>query len=176
MGTKIEGDGCYDAALPDEPMFTLLARDPTAPRFVMEWCKQRLADIDAGVRPEEDRQQVSEAIDLANRMIEWREKNLDAWKDAQTNGVGIQNAERAATLAYLGQRIQGYNLRINRAEKEDDKTFYKIAASTVGVIAGDIRAGFHLTGKAIHPAEHLGETAIDLPSQEPSAEPPLCGV
>lgn len=167
MGTKIEGDGCYDAAMPDEPMFTLLARDPTAPQFVMDWCKQRLADIEAGSRPVEDREQVSEAIDLANRMIEWREKNLGAWRDAQVNGVGFQNAEREAALRYFGQRIQGYNLRIAQAEKEEDKNFYKIAASTVGVMAGDIRAGFHLTGKAVHPAEHIGETAIDLP---------LCGV
>lgn len=165
MGTKIEGDGCYDAALPDEPMFTLLARDPTAPQFVMEWCKQRLADIEAGLRPEEDRAQVSEAIDLANRMLDWREKNLGAWRDAQVNGVGIQNGERAATLAYCHSRIEQYNRRGAACEKEVDKQFFQTAASTIGVLAGDIRAGFHLTGKAVHPAEHLGETAIDLPEQ-----------
>ncbi len=48
MGTR-NNPGAYDcfhAAEPDEPMFTLLARDPTAEYFVAAWAAVRAGDID----------------------------------------------------------------------------------------------------------------------------------
>lgn len=43
MGTKDKpGDfDCYAAAAPDEPMFVLLARDPSAPLLVSLWATIR---------------------------------------------------------------------------------------------------------------------------------------
>lgn len=67
MGTKNKpGDfDCYANALPDEPMFVLLARDPHAPALVRAWADRRL---EAG----EDRAKVEEAYGCANAMEKWR--------------------------------------------------------------------------------------------------------
>lgn len=45
MGTKIHPGNfdCYHNALPEEPMFILLGRDPTAGRRVREWALARVA-------------------------------------------------------------------------------------------------------------------------------------
>ena len=80
MGTKNEGDRCYDAALDDEPMFVLLARDPSAPALVRQWAATRRVDIEAGARPETDRAQVEEAEALAERMKAWRIDADEAWR------------------------------------------------------------------------------------------------
>ncbi len=80
MGTKNEGDRGYDAALEDEPMFVLLARDPSAPALVRQWAAQRRVDIEAGTRPEADRAQVEEAERLADRMKTWRVDADEAWR------------------------------------------------------------------------------------------------
>lgn len=80
MGTKNEGDRCYDAALDDEPMFVLLARDPSAPALVRQWAAIRRVDIEAGTRPESDLPQVREAEALAERMKAWRIDADEAWR------------------------------------------------------------------------------------------------
>jgi hypothetical protein len=155
MGTKIEGDGCYDAALPDEPMFTLLARDPFAPELVRRWANNRREAIAAGTRPTEDEKQVNEAVAVADRMRDWRKENLNKWREAKSNG-GVQNAERRATLNYIGARIEAL-----RARDVDSRVVEQLA-----VLAGDLVAGFHLDGQARHPADLIGQTSDDLPPQE----------
>jgi hypothetical protein len=82
MGSKNEpGDfDCYGNALPDEPMFILLARDPHAPALVSEWAKRREDDIDMGKRPEADRAMVREARTCAGNMTLWRARNDGAWR------------------------------------------------------------------------------------------------
>lgn len=82
MGTK-NNPGKFDctaAALPDEPMFTLLARDPSAPDLVDEWAVRRLADIMSGERPEEDMPKVREAHRCAANMRSWRNQNEGKWR------------------------------------------------------------------------------------------------
>lgn len=81
MGTKNEGDPCYDAALPDEPMFVLLARDPQAPQAVRDWAAQRAALIASGMRPASDMTKVMEASQLADRMVIWREDADESWRN-----------------------------------------------------------------------------------------------
>jgi len=71
---------CYDKALPDEPMFVLLARDPTAPDRVEFWAKERETAIDVGKRPETDRAMVEEARQCAADMRAWRKDNLGRWR------------------------------------------------------------------------------------------------
>lgn len=82
MGTKnnpAEFD-CYANALPDEPMFILLARDPAAPDIVEQWARGREWQINSGKKPETDRQMVAEALECAAKMREWRNQNDGEWR------------------------------------------------------------------------------------------------
>lgn len=82
MGTKNNPGNfdCYGNALPDEPMFILLARDPSAPAIVKWWADAREAAIDSGDRPESDRAMVEEARQCAKNMTAWRKENDGAWR------------------------------------------------------------------------------------------------
>lgn len=68
MGTKREAapSDCYLKAEPDEPLFTLIARDPLAPGIVRAWALAR-----ENARGAED-PKVEEARELADRMDAWR--------------------------------------------------------------------------------------------------------
>ncbi|MFP5250064.1 MAG: hypothetical protein ACLGP3_09585 [Acidobacteriota bacterium] len=84
MGTQ-EQPGlfdCHDAALPDEPTFTLLARDPHAAQLVALWAALRAHCVLDGLRPESDREKVNEALRCANRMRAWRAANpASRWRE-----------------------------------------------------------------------------------------------
>ena len=87
MGTKNDGDMCYDNALPDEPMFVLLARDRSAPDLVRKWADQRERNDDAPIayigkpKPEHpDAAQIAEARYCAARMEVWRYENDGKWR------------------------------------------------------------------------------------------------
>lgn len=70
MGTK-NNPGSYDChanAAPDEPLFTLLARDHHAPILLRLWALLRNAEG-------EDEDKVAEALKAADDMIEWRRKS-----------------------------------------------------------------------------------------------------
>lgn len=90
MGTKNEPGkyDCYANALPDEPMFILLGRDPNAPRLVEAWAFEREARIDAHERPESDRIMVAEARECADKMRSWRKANDGAWRVNDVGGYG----------------------------------------------------------------------------------------
>lgn len=82
MGTKDNPGSfdCYERALPDEPRFTLLARDPDFYRLVMDWAARREAEIRCGRRPEEDWDLVREARDCAREAEIWRKENDGKWR------------------------------------------------------------------------------------------------
>jgi hypothetical protein len=82
MGTKNQpGEfDCYANALPDEPMFVLLARDPEFFSLVMRWADRRLVAINRGQRPESDRQMVQEAQECAIAGQQWRRANNGKWR------------------------------------------------------------------------------------------------
>jgi len=82
MGTKNNPGAfdCYHNALPDEPMFVLLARDPDFNYFVQEWAKRRVRDILCGERPDSDMEMVNEAYHCAIEGQNWRKKNLGKWR------------------------------------------------------------------------------------------------
>lgn len=67
MATKHD-DSCFQKAEDDEPLFTLLARDKTAPLLVELWA--RLREQRDGYTD-----QVAEALNTAADMRAWREKN-----------------------------------------------------------------------------------------------------
>lgn len=66
MGTKNNpGDfDCYTNAEPDEPMFILLGRDPSACHLVRLWAELRKLEG-------EDPAKVTEALDCADAMERW---------------------------------------------------------------------------------------------------------
>lgn len=82
MGTKNNPGtfDCYANALPDEPLFVLLARDPDFARLVMKWSLRRGADIACGLRPETDWQMVIEAQTAASAGQKWRQENNGIWR------------------------------------------------------------------------------------------------
>ncbi len=74
MGTKNNpGEfDCYFKAMPDEPMFILLARDNDAPLCVRTWAYYREMSIALGQRPKSDLVMVAEARACADAMERWR--------------------------------------------------------------------------------------------------------
>lgn len=70
MATKEQpGDyDCYANAEPDEPMFVLLARDPTAPSVIANWVAGRI--VSGKNRVSDD--QIAEALACADAMEAWR--------------------------------------------------------------------------------------------------------
>lgn len=83
MGTKEEpGDfDCYHNALPGEPIFVLLARDPDFHRLVMKWARRRSQDVQCGLRPESDMDMVAEAQSCAFKGRKWRKDNNGKWRN-----------------------------------------------------------------------------------------------
>jgi len=59
---------CYTKAEPDEPMFTLLARDPAAPEAIYRWAQER---VRLGKNKSGDPQLI-EALLCAAAMADWR--------------------------------------------------------------------------------------------------------
>jgi len=86
VATKNEelASGCFSRAMPDEPMFVLLARDPSAPSLVESWAHRRATEIGQGNRPESDKAQVGEAYALASKMRAWRANNDGTWRKGTT--------------------------------------------------------------------------------------------
>lgn len=82
MGTRNNPgvNDCYDRALPDEPRFTLLARDPDFRRLLQEWAGKREADVLCGERPEKDGVLVAEARLLALQGSKWRREHMGEWR------------------------------------------------------------------------------------------------
>lgn len=71
MGTKNNPGrfDCYAAAGEDEPMFTLLARDPAAPAAIRSWVVERVRLGDPNTT------KLQEAIDCASAMEAWKRNN-----------------------------------------------------------------------------------------------------
>jgi len=61
--------GCYERALPDEPMFVLLGRDAAAPFVVLMWCKMR--ELMFG---EQDRATIDDAEKCSVELRDWATK------------------------------------------------------------------------------------------------------
>lgn len=83
MGTRIN-PGLFDRyhdAMPDEPMFVLLARDESAPHLVQLWSDMRENLISLGACPESDIHLVEEATECAKTMELWRKNNDGKWRE-----------------------------------------------------------------------------------------------
>lgn len=86
MGTKNNPGNfdCYQNALPDEPMFILLAHDPEFAEIVRKWAMKRHNDIACGERPLSDIDMVDEAYKCADDGAKWRRLNYGKWRNAQS--------------------------------------------------------------------------------------------
>jgi hypothetical protein len=73
-------DGCHMDAMKDEPIFTLLARDPCAPDVVRYWMTLREAMIGRGEKPQDDHQKLDDAAKVAQDMVVWRSDATDPAK------------------------------------------------------------------------------------------------
>lgn len=67
---------CYKAALPDEPIFVILGRDPAGPATLEYWAAQRIKMGKTVADDDKDRLRV--AFDEAKEMQEWRDRMMDA--------------------------------------------------------------------------------------------------
>jgi hypothetical protein len=89
MGTKASNlrdpASCLNKAAPDEPLFVLRAKDPTAAQTVRLW-----AEMNEGTQPPE---KIRSAIEIAAYMDKWR-KDREPKADAAQSGV---QAVRGAT-------------------------------------------------------------------------------
>ncbi len=90
---------CHAAALPDEPLFTILARDPAGPETIMAWRMSRVANGKNSTVEDADR--LEEAFKVAEEMETWRAANLDptgdgipSWKLPRNQ---VEEDERPAT-------------------------------------------------------------------------------
>lgn len=68
---------CYAKAMPDEPMFVLLGRDPAAPMAILRWIELRQQIKGQGV----DAAQLEEASHDAQRFEKWRLEHDGQWRD-----------------------------------------------------------------------------------------------
>lgn len=115
MGTKsnpLPGD-CYSRALPDEPLFTLLARDPTAPACVAFWATNREAMIKRGDAPESDDRIISEARAWQHSAKVWRLEAKGKWRLPQIETGSFQVARQivADKVAAAGLPVVAQNIR-----------------------------------------------------------------
>lgn len=62
---------CLAKLEPDEPCFVLIGRDRASAAVIKVWATLWLQEIGLGLRPEEDRAQVSQALRIARDMEIW---------------------------------------------------------------------------------------------------------
>lgn len=96
---------CYASALPDEPMFILLARDPMAPMIVQNWANARKQLISAGDKPLDDLAVVDEALTCAAEMRAWRFNNDGKWRLALDKGTANDPGDLEFEPVNLGQAL-----------------------------------------------------------------------
>jgi len=72
---------CYAAAMPDEPIFTILGRDAAGPATIRFWCSERARlGLD---KSDDDISRIATALGEANQFAHWREANLDPMGDGK---------------------------------------------------------------------------------------------
>lgn len=91
MGTRLNPAmfDCYQKALPDEPMFVLLARDKGAPAVVRQWATRRAQAFNGGSPTLDQLAQIQEAHHCANAMEQWRSDNYGRWFVEKSTPLGF---------------------------------------------------------------------------------------
>jgi hypothetical protein len=129
MATK-HTDGCFRHAEDDEPLFTLLARDPLAPGLVRSWAA-------LGAQTGQDAAKVEDALQVAEKMDRWREErrphkasffgpggSLTGWvRDGEERIASLSTAlaesrEREARLAEAIQPVAAWAEKVLRVRED----------------------------------------------------------
>lgn len=106
---------CFEAALPDEHIFTILARDPAGPATLRFWATER-ERLGKTENPD-DRDRIDDARRDALLMEDWREKNLDPTGDGQPSWKMVRiNDEEGGPI-----RVKPENIRYVPAERDGDE-------------------------------------------------------
>lgn len=135
---------CYEAALPDEPFFTILARDPAGPATLRFWAdaRKQLGKVDSP----DDLDRIADARRDAGEMERWRTANLDPFGDGPTwRGVRIDEMGNPI-------RIEPDNTVYVYAERDGDEavrlSIEWLQRQTDALVKGDISREMF--------AEHIG--------------------
>lgn len=107
---------CYEAALPDEHVFTILARDPAGPATLRFWATER-EKLGKTENPD-DRDRIEDARRDALLMEDWREKNLDPLGDGSGPSWKLTkiNDEEGGPI-----RVKPDNVQYVPAERDGDE-------------------------------------------------------
>lgn len=149
---------CYKAALPDEPMFVMLARDPAAPATLRYWAEQRR--LLGKVATEDDQERIAEAIGLAYRMENWRTVNSDPLGGTPTWRLPRPEGEWGAPVEYVPAERDGEEaVRLNiewlkslltGLESGETHSSEVIALLRLAMNSPDRRRAFDLLGEFGH--------------------------
>lgn len=110
MGTKNNpGDfDCYANAHPDEPMFVLLGRDPTAPLVVAFWIALKQQMVKDGTSST-SRAKAAEASDCARAMERWAREHAGKDPAAALDALVRLAAGDEAILGALNEALLGFS-------------------------------------------------------------------
>lgn len=112
---------CYEAALPDEPMFVILGRDPAGPATLLFWAQERINQ--GKTKQIDDNARIGAAVRESEEMREWRDKLIahaeetgepPAWKLPRPAEHGDDKPVRMiAASPALGAPYGGYDNRLH---------------------------------------------------------------
>lgn len=106
---------CFEAALPDEHIFTILARDPAGPATLRFWATER-ERLGKTENPD-DRDRIDDARRDALFMEDWREKNLNPTGEGIPSWKLVKiNDEEGGPI-----RVKPENIRYVPAERDGDE-------------------------------------------------------
>ncbi|MGE5563150.1 MAG: acyl carrier protein [Bacillota bacterium] len=175
MGTKAQPGqfDCYAAALPDEPMFILLARDPLAPLLTGLWAAIRAGDgVEAStmvtalfrekVRYQDDPEpeKAAEAYECAIAMQTWRRQNDGAWRDQQSDPSAFGAAEAAPDTEDDGFRT--VHPACGQPEDATARRLTRVLVDRLGVTEADITPDVLLVPAHDERGRKLGTDVRDL--------------
>jgi hypothetical protein len=152
---RVLDDPCIAKALPDEPAFVLLARDPMMPALVRLWVAMRREEIANGTRPMSDLDQVTNAEAEAERAAVWRRDAKESWRrqgELPIDAVGAALGNHVNDAAVYS----GFdpNLHVEPRLGDDTREALGMATMEAPVRAaptGDFVVGQYYCEKHVHP-------------------------
>jgi len=86
-------NGCLARALPDEPMFILLGRDPSAPAAIRGWVDER------SKLENQDSSQLAAALNDASEFEAWRIAHDGEWRHRQPGDLELTPSDELSSVA-----------------------------------------------------------------------------
>jgi hypothetical protein len=86
-------NGCLARALPDEPMFILLGRDPSAPAAIRGWVDER------SKLENQDSSQLAAALNDASEFEAWRIAHDGEWRNREPGDLELTPSDELSSVA-----------------------------------------------------------------------------